>query len=145
VNVAALNGNGSHGGSGHGLALGNGIRLINGVPCGPDGRPLTGAAATAALVSLGITGSHGGGSKTQEPRGNGGGSSQGSPSMSGGQPPVSAGSVASNDGQPSGTSGGTNAAPNAASPSTHNRREREDLSWQTYNGYDANRYEYLPR
>jgi hypothetical protein len=39
VNVAALNGAG-------------GYRIINGVPCLPDGTPLTGAAAQAVLAGL---------------------------------------------------------------------------------------------
>jgi hypothetical protein len=43
VNLALLNG---HGGAG----AGSGIRLINGIPCLPDGTPLTGAAAAAAMA-----------------------------------------------------------------------------------------------
>ena len=73
VNVAALNGSAGGKGrlvnvavlNGKGAALGQGIRLINGVPCGPDGKPLTGAAAVNAMVALGLTRPHGGGSSMQ--------------------------------------------------------------------------------
>jgi hypothetical protein len=46
-------GNGGIGGAG----LPGGIQLINGIPCGPDGTPLTGAAATQALAMLTSSGS----------------------------------------------------------------------------------------
>ena len=68
VNVSLLNGT-ANGGNGNGNSNGNGngngalpggIRLINGVPCLPDGTPLTGAAATAALAALAPSGSNGG-------------------------------------------------------------------------------------
>jgi len=58
-----LNGRGSHGG-GHGgggnggLGLPDGVQLINGVLCGPDGTPLTPAAAAAVMAVIG--GKHGG-------------------------------------------------------------------------------------
>jgi hypothetical protein len=60
VNVAALNGTTGNSGkvvnvallNGHGQGAGSGIRLINGVPCLPDGTPLTGPAAAAAMARL---------------------------------------------------------------------------------------------
>jgi hypothetical protein len=72
VNVAALNG--SKGGSGrvanvsvlnggHGkgaIILPRGVRLINGVPCGPDGKPLTGTAKITVLAMIGGMGGGGG-------------------------------------------------------------------------------------
>lgn len=63
INVAALNGsnhNGNHGGHGGNGVLAAGVRIINGVPCLPDGTPLTGASAVAALTAIsGPGGSHG--------------------------------------------------------------------------------------
>jgi hypothetical protein len=63
INVAALNRTGGSTGGLLNVAVLNGaatgIRLINGVPCLADGTPLTGAAAAAALISLGGSGSHG--------------------------------------------------------------------------------------
>ncbi|MFL6729298.1 MAG: hypothetical protein ACJ8E3_08260 [Sphingomicrobium sp.] len=61
INVAALNGAGA---GKHRLP--GGFRLINGVPCLPDGTPLTGAAATAvmAAVTAKSHGSSGGGGST---------------------------------------------------------------------------------
>lgn len=73
VNVAALNGtNGGSGwvanvaiANGRGgkgvVGLPNGIRIINGVPCGPDGTPLKGQALAQALVMLGNGGGGSGG------------------------------------------------------------------------------------
>jgi hypothetical protein len=63
----------SHGGSGNssgagneGPGLPNGIRLINGIPCLPDGTPLTGAAAERAMAALanGANGHSGGSSNS---------------------------------------------------------------------------------
>jgi hypothetical protein len=70
ANVAALNGstggtgrlanvsvlNGRHGNGNGGLRLPNGVQIINGVPCGPDGKPLTGAAAAAVKAMIGGNG-----------------------------------------------------------------------------------------
>ena len=66
VNVAALNGSGGKVGkivnlallNGHGAGA-SGFRLINGVPCLPDGTPLTGAAATAAMAAINSSRQHG--------------------------------------------------------------------------------------
>jgi len=67
VNASVLNGgaggtgrvanasvpNGRHGKGNGGLVLPNGVQIINGVPCGPDGKPLTGAAAAAVKAMIG--------------------------------------------------------------------------------------------
>jgi hypothetical protein len=66
VNVAALNGTAGQAGrvanvavlNGHGAGA-SGFRLINGVPCLPDGTPLTGAAATAAMAAINSSRQHG--------------------------------------------------------------------------------------
>jgi hypothetical protein len=50
-------GNGGVGAPGLGQ-LPRGVQIINGVPCGPDGRPLTGAAATAVMAALSGKGMH---------------------------------------------------------------------------------------
>lgn len=52
LNVAALNGLTHKGGGGGNGGLLGGIRIINGVPCLPDGTPLTGEAAKAALMAM---------------------------------------------------------------------------------------------
>ena len=53
---ASASGSASADGSGNGiLGLGNGIQMIGGVPCGPDGKPLT----SAQLASLGMAPSGG--------------------------------------------------------------------------------------
>lgn len=62
ANVAVLNGRHGNGHGNGGLALPNGVQIINGVPCGPDGKPLTGAAATTVMAMIGGNSSHGGGS-----------------------------------------------------------------------------------
>lgn len=51
VDVAALNGL-------HGKGAGSTIRIINGVPCLPDGTPLTGAAAKAAMAAMHVQRHH---------------------------------------------------------------------------------------
>jgi len=57
VNVTALNGlhgnRGHPGGSGNG-GLAEGIRIINGIPCLPDGTPLTGVGAPNALTAISV-------------------------------------------------------------------------------------------
>ena len=62
VNLAVLNGSKGrqHGrrGSGANSGLAAGVRLINGVPCLPDGTPLTGASAVSALAAISHPGSN---------------------------------------------------------------------------------------
>jgi len=54
ANVSVLNGRPGKGNGG--IVLPNGVQIINGVPCGPDGKPLTGTAAAAVKAMIGGNG-----------------------------------------------------------------------------------------
>lgn len=77
--VTKNHGGASNGNSGPGLP--NGIQIINGVPCGPDGKPLTGPDAAAVMALL----NHGGGSSNAGGSSNGTGGSAGSNGSHGSQ------------------------------------------------------------
>jgi len=108
ANVAALNGH--HGNGQGGLGLPRGVRIINGVPCGPDGRPLTGAAAVAVMATIGTKGGHG--------HGGSGGSNGGSPGGGTNAPQ-------------------SEAPPSSVRPRERDMADRKDLWWpphhQSYN------------
>jgi hypothetical protein len=80
LTIAKSHGGAGGGGGNGGLGLPNGVRIINGVPCGPDGKPLTGAAAAAAMVMFGGSSNNGSGASSN---GSGTGGSNGSHSSSG--------------------------------------------------------------
>lgn len=110
ANVAVLNG---HRGNGHGgLVLPRGVRIINGIPCGPDGAPLTGAAAISVMAIIGTKGGHGTG-------GSNGGSTGGSAGGGTTNPPQS------------------EAPPSNGHDRNRDMADRKDLWWPPhYQGYN---------
>jgi hypothetical protein len=119
ANVSVLNG---HRGQGHGnggLGLPSGVQIINGVPCGPDGKPLTGAAATSVLAMIGSKGGHGGSNhdSTTPPAGNSGNSSAGNGS----------------GGSQTGNAAGVNAASGSRQSRERDMADRKDLWWPPHN------------
>jgi hypothetical protein len=92
VNIAVLNGYHGHGSGG--TTLPGGFRIINGVPCLPNGTPLTGAAAIAVMAAL--TPSTTGGN----PGGPGSGGSTNPPSSGGSTNPPSGGGSTTPPGSP---------------------------------------------
>jgi len=108
ANVAVLNG---HRGNGRGgLVLPRGVRIINGIPCGPDGVPLTGAAAIKVMAVIGTKGSHG----------------AGNPGGSNSTPPGGSTNVPRSD-SPAGN----------GHPRNRDMADRKDLWWPPhYQGYD---------
>lgn len=124
ADVSVLNGHRGHGaGNGHdGLGLPDGVQLINGIPCGPDGKPLTGSAAATVLAMISTTGggSHHGG-------GNPGGSSNPG-GLTG-----STGGTGSNGSTGSTASGSGSQGSSSSTGSGHSRdretADRKDLWW----------------
>jgi hypothetical protein len=93
ANISVLNGrhgNGTGNGNG-GLGLPAGVQIINGIPCGPDGTPLTGAAAVTvmAIITHKGGGGHGGGGTGSPGGGSNSGGNPGGGSQPGAQPPAS--------------------------------------------------------
>jgi len=115
ANVSVLNGHRGHGAGNDagGLNLPDGVQLINGIPCGPDGKPLTGSAAATVMAMITTTG--------------GGGSHHGS-----GSPGGSSNSGGSN-GSTGATSGSGSQGSSSASGGGHSRdrdtADRKDLWW----------------
>jgi len=109
ANVSALNGR--HGKGYGSLSLPKGVQIINGVPCGPDGTPLTGASAASIMAMISASGGHSSGS---------GKGSGGSTSGNSGNGSAGADGAGSNSG--SATAGG-------GTPRERDMADRKDLWW----------------